>query len=117
RLFECREVAEGVVVVDRRERIFAAERQEVPIVAADAFAGNDRLHAILPANAAAAFMPGPGGVDAATLARLELALHEPHRGPDAFDLAAQEVDVAGPDEVIVAGADEVEVVGVVSGVD
>ena len=74
---------------------------------------HDHLLAVDAAHAAASFVAGPGGVDALARARVELAHHETHGRADAADLAAQERQVARPDEVVVAAADEVDVVDVV----
>ena len=74
--FEVGKLEQRVVVVNRGERVFAAERQEVPVVAADTLARDELLLPVDPTDAAATFVAGPSCVDALSLARVELALYD-----------------------------------------
>ena len=77
---------------------------------------HDHLLAADAADSAASLVAGPGRVDALAGPRVELPHHETHGGADPPDLAAEERQVAGPEEIVVAAADEVRVVDVVPGI-
>src|SRR5262249_1475359 len=85
--FQFGQAEDRVVIVNGRERVFTAERKNVPVVAADAFTGKDGFFAVrADANAAAAFVAGPGGVNALASAGVEFAHHETHCSSHAADL-------------------------------
>src|SRR5262249_31674292 len=63
-----------------------------------------------PANPAAPFVPGPGGEDAITPARIELSHRETQGGARSANLAAEARHIPRPVEVVVDRADEIEIV-------
>ena len=66
--------------------------------------------------AAATLMTGPGGIDALTLAGLELIHNIPHSYTNTFDLFTQKGDILRPHEVVIASSYEIDIVDVVPGV-
>ncbi|OPZ64396.1 MAG: hypothetical protein BWY83_03198 [bacterium ADurb.Bin478] len=115
--FQFGQIQHGVIIVDGCQRILAAERQQVPIIAADALVAADHFGpALIPGHPAAAFMARPGGVDAVSAARLEFVHHKTQGGAHAADLPAQKNKIARPQEIGNAAAQERRVVDRVAGV-
>ena len=92
-----RHLAQRIVVLHRRVRIFVTKRQQVPIVIAYATAVQQRFRTVLGAmNAGASSMPNPIREYDALIARVELVHDVLNRTPHPADLPAQEFHVAGP---------------------
>ena len=78
-LLDFGQIQQRIVIINGRQRILAAEREQVPIISANSFSGNNCFLAIGEANPAAALVAWPGGIDALAPPGIELVHHIAHR--------------------------------------